>query len=288
MSPGPLEPTETITFSSADGTELYGEWFAADVPRGIALIVHGYAEHCGRYREVARVVSELGHHVLSFDFRGHGRSSGQRGHLSRFSDYLDDIKAALDQLRARAGSLPLLVVGHSMGALVSLRLFADSNRSPDDAYALIVSSPFLGLALQVPVAKVLIGRIASRILPSLSLPNELDVTMLTSDRERQEQRRVDTLCHDVASARWFTEVTQTQKWVLDNVDQITVPTLWLVAGSDQIADPTKSRAVADRMRTDCRYHEFDHMQHEVFNETERQRVFEQMSIFVSDVIPEPT
>ena len=285
--PGPSEPTDTVTFSSADGTELYGEWFECqdDEPRGIALIIHGYAEHCGRYREVARVATDLGHHVFSFDLRGHGRSAGQRGHIERFAEYLDDTRAALDQLRAKAGALPLLVVAHSMGSLVALRLFADQAHTPDDAYGLVVSSPFLGLALEVPAAKVLLGRIASRVLPSLSLPNELKLEALTSDKVRQQERRVDTLCHDVASARWFTEAVKTQKWVLQSADQITVPTQWLVAGSDQIADPASSRAVSDRMRGDCRYHEYPAMQHEVFNETDRETAFELLADFVNDVFP---
>ena len=51
--PGPLTPTQSMSFPSADGTSLYGEWFAAPQPRALAIMVHGYAEHCGRYREVA-------------------------------------------------------------------------------------------------------------------------------------------------------------------------------------------------------------------------------------------
>ena len=50
--PGAREPSDTFRFSSGDGTQLYGEYFAASGPSA-ALVVHGYAEHCGRYREVA-------------------------------------------------------------------------------------------------------------------------------------------------------------------------------------------------------------------------------------------
>jgi hypothetical protein len=39
--PGPIEPTASFAFHSADGTELHGEFFAAPTPRGAALIVHG-------------------------------------------------------------------------------------------------------------------------------------------------------------------------------------------------------------------------------------------------------
>ena len=103
--PGPAEPTETLRFSSG-GLNLYGEYFAASSPRGAALIVHGYAEHCGRYREVANVLQASGLATLSFDLRGHGRSDGQRGHVNRYLQYLDDVDAACAELEQRAPRRP--------------------------------------------------------------------------------------------------------------------------------------------------------------------------------------
>ncbi len=283
--PGFLEPTSVFDFHSADGTKLYGEWFEGSEPAGIALMVHGYAEHCGRYREVAGVLRDLGHHVVGFDFRGHGRSEGQRGHIGRFAEYLDDVTAALAELRTRGGHKPLLLVGHSMGSLVTLRWLTDESRAPTDVYAAIVSSPFLGLAIQVPAPKLLLGRVASRLMPSLSLPNDLDPTALTTDPERQEARRVDTLCHDVASARWFTESTAAQEEVLNHAGRLKVPNLWLVAGNDRIALPSASRAVADRVRAPQRYEEFAGFEHEVFNEADRSRAFQTVREFVESHFP---
>ena len=283
--PGAIDPTDTFHRRSADGTELYGEYFAVDQPRGIALVLHGYAEHCGRYREVAHVANQLGHAVLSFDFRGHGRSSGQRGHIDRFTEYLDDADAALTELRARAGDLPLLVIAHSNGALVALRWLADAVRAPADVYATVLSSPFLGFEIEVSPVKAWLGAIASRVMPSLSLPNELRVEQLTSDPEKQRAREVDTLCHDVASARWFTEVQATHRWVLDFAHRLGVPNLWLVAGADQISDPLAARAVHDRIRCPSRYEELEGFEHEVFNERQRASAFAMIGPFVEAHFP---
>src|SRR5688572_16393798 len=124
--PGPVEPTASFGFHSADGTELHGEFFAAPSARAVALILHGYAEHCGRYREVANVLVQAGLSALAFDQRGHGRSHGSRGHILRFDEYLDDAKAALSELDKRVpGQLPIVLVCHSHGALIGLRLLAD-------------------------------------------------------------------------------------------------------------------------------------------------------------------
>src|SRR5690606_1920699 len=64
-------PDDVGYFNGKDGTRLYCEWFTpAAPPRAAALILHGYAEHCGRYHEVARVLTGCGLVAMSYDFRG--------------------------------------------------------------------------------------------------------------------------------------------------------------------------------------------------------------------------
>src|SRR5690349_7968444 len=150
--PGPLEPAETRTVPSTGGTKLHVEIFRpAGAPRAVAVVVHGYAEHIGRYREVANVLVQAGLAVVGFDLRGHGRSSGRRGHIDAFSDYLDDLDAALALARQLHPGLPVVLVSHSNGGLITLRALTDERRRPDVAGA-IISSPFLGLKLAVPKA----------------------------------------------------------------------------------------------------------------------------------------
>jgi lysophospholipase len=273
-APGPLAPTESVRFCSADGTDLYGEWFAAHEPRASALLMHGYAEHAGRYREVAHVLHRLGVSALSYDMRGHGRSGGQRGYIDGFRDYLDDMDAALAELHERIPdrALPRLLVAHSNGALVALRALADPARKPEITAA-VLSSPFLRLKMAVPVPQQMLGRAASRWAPRLTQPNKIPLEHLTSDPAKQAERRSDPLCHDVASARWFTAAEEAQAYVADYASRIDVPTLWLVAHDDRLVDPAASRVVRARLRAPSVYHGLIGMQHEVFNERDRDRVF---------------
>ena len=270
--PGPLTPTQSMTFPSADGTALYGEWFAAPSPRGLAIMVHGYAEHCGRYREVAHALVKAGISAFGYDMRGHGQAAGKRGHVARFGEYLDDLEAATAKARGFAGDLPRVLVAHSNGSLIALRALTDGRRRPD-VRAVAVASPFLALRLQVPAAKRLAGRVASRIYPSLALPNALKVEDLTSDKGKQEERRRDTLCHSVATARWFTEATAAQDHVYAHAGTIALPTIWLVGADDPIADPARSRAVQARITAPSVFHDLTRLKHEVFNEVDRGRVF---------------
>ena len=87
-----------------------------DAPKGVVLITHGYAEHCGRYREVAHVITNAGWAALSYDVRGHGQSPGDRGYIDRFDVYLDDFAAVLAAARALVpAGAKTVALGHSHG-----------------------------------------------------------------------------------------------------------------------------------------------------------------------------
>jgi alpha-beta hydrolase superfamily lysophospholipase len=264
--PGPLTPTKTLTLDGG----LYAEAFVPDgTPKGVVAITHGYAEHCGRYREVANVIVRAGWAALSYDVRGHGQSPGKRGYIEHFSIYLDDFAAAIAAAKQLATG-PLVLLGHSHGSLITLRALADAK--PPTCAAAIVASPYLGLKLAVPAYKKLLARVASKVAPSLAQPNSLRVEDLTHDPAKQAERIADKLCFDIATARWFTESAAAQDYTFEHASKISVPVTWLVGGADPIADPAQSKRVADRVRGSD-YHEYAQMRHEVFNEIGRGEVF---------------
>lgn len=269
--PGPIAPTSTTTIAG-----LYTESFRpAGTPRGVVLINHGYAEHCGRYHEVAHVIVNAGWAALAYDVRGHGRSPGQRGYIDRFAIYLDDFAAMHAAARALvAAPAPLVLLGHSHGGLIVLRALAGER--PPSAAAAILSSPFLALRLAIPAYRRVLARVASAIAPKLSQPSALRVEHLTQDKAKQAERLADKLCFDVATARWFTEAAAAQDYVFAHADRIALPTTWLVGADDPIADPARSRAVAAKI-PGAHYHELVGMRHEVFNEIERDEVFSELT-----------
>ena len=270
-APGPVAPTSTQTIAG-----LYVETFQpAGTPRGIVVITHGYAEHCGRYHEVAHVIVNAGWAVLSYDVRGHGKSPGERGYIDRFTTYLDDFSAMQTAARKLVdAAAPMVLLGHSHGSLITLRALADER--PPQVAAAIVSSPFLALKLVVPTYKRVLASVASRLAPKLSQPNALRVEDLTQDKQKQAERIADKLCFDVATSRWFTEAAAAQDHVFEHAGRIKLPTTWLVGHDDPIADPARSKAVASKI-AGSRYHDLVGMRHEVFNEIERGKVFGELT-----------
>ena len=283
-TPGPLEPSETRTMPSSGSTTLYVELFRpAARPRAVAVMVHGYAEHIGRYREVAHVLVNAGLAVVGFDLRGHGRSSGRRGHIDAFSDYLDDLDTALTLARTEHPGRPVILVSHSNGGLIVARALTDERRRPAVAGA-VISSPFLGLRLAVPKTQIWMAKAASRIYPAFSQKNGLKVEQITSDKQMQAARLADTLCHEVASARWFTEALAAQAHVKARATSIQVPTIWLIGGADPIADATLSTAIA-RTVPRAEVHLLEGFLHEVFNEVDRATPFALMTKAIDGFVP---
>jgi lysophospholipase len=269
--PGPLAPTKTQTING-----LYAETFVpTSTPKGAILITHGYAEHCGRYREVANVLVSAGWAVLTYDVRGHGQSPGDRGFIERFDIYLDDLSQMINAARALAPNAPFVLLGHSHGSLIVLRALTSDR--PPDVTKVIVSSPFLAISPKhaVPGWQKVLARVASRIAPKLKQPNNIAASQLTSDPAMQAAHDADKLNFSTATPRWFVESSAAQQHVADHASKIRVPTTWLVGGADSLTDPQTSRRVADKVKG-ATYHDLVGLKHEVFNEIERGKVFDEL------------
>ncbi len=78
----------------------YQAWLDETAPKAILLIVHGLAEHSGRYMNVVNHFVPLGYAVYSFDHLGHEKSDGARVYIDRFQDFTDTIKTYYDMIRA--------------------------------------------------------------------------------------------------------------------------------------------------------------------------------------------
>jgi alpha-beta hydrolase superfamily lysophospholipase len=158
--------------TARDGTELHLHAHPLDGARATIAVVHGYGEHGGRYDHVAAAWRERGLQSFAIDVRGHGRSRGPRGFVERFTDYHADLDVLLDVAREAARGGPLFLFGHSNGALIALHYLIA--RGGEGLRGLMLSSPFLAVALPVPKPKVMLGKVASRLVPGLALPAGLE------------------------------------------------------------------------------------------------------------------
>ncbi|MEZ4270351.1 MAG: alpha/beta hydrolase [Myxococcota bacterium] len=228
------------TCRSQDGTALHLQRWTPQGPSSEVLIIHGYAEHGGRYRELAHQLSHFGAATTTIDLRGHGRSQGQRGYVRKYSEYHLDVAAAVATL---SPDLPHFILAHSNGAVVALD-FITQHAPPLDG--LILSSPFLGLAQPPPRYKLAICRLASKVMDRLPLPNGIDASGLCDDPAMVASYQRDPLIFCIATAGWFREVQAAQQRVLD-ILSLPRTLLFIYGDADPFASPSANAAYAERL-----------------------------------------
>jgi len=258
---------------STDATRLSYEAQAPDGrARACVVIVHGYADHSGRYQGLGSHLVGEGFAVFAFDYRGHGRSTGKRGYCRGFNDFLCDLECALSEAVTIASGSPLVVLAQSHGALIALRWLCEGDRAGGAVDAAVLSSPYLGPTFRLTWLESLALTVSSRLVPGLTFGNRLRAEQLTHDAEMVAAHKRDPLVHHVATVRWLTESRRAQQQVASCVDRLAVPTLWLIGQSDPIADPAVNLELYERAGGDKELRLYDGFYHEPFSEVGRERV----------------
>ena len=105
---------------SKDGTKIFTRaWRPTTPARALVVLVHGFKAHGGLFDWVGIQLAQRGYSAYALDLRGHGRSDGERLHIDKLSDYTDDVDATVTMARRREPGLPLFVLGHSAGGVIS-------------------------------------------------------------------------------------------------------------------------------------------------------------------------
>ncbi len=268
---------ETINIKSKDGTALrLGRWGEGE--RDV-LLVHGLAEHAGRYEHVGQSLSARGLRVTLVELRGHGESEGRRGHVSSWKDYLDDMAAALGTLGDRVA-----VVGHSMGGLVVLSALA--SETPPALAGVAVSNPLLGVRVKAPVIKVKAARMLATLLPWIPLSNELDTKQISRDPEVVKAYEDDPLVYSTITPRWYREMNDAIDSVRAFAPRASTPLYLLVSEGDTICNPESAREIAGAWSGPTTVTEYGELYHELFNEPEQAEVLEDLGAWLEGILPE--
>lgn len=260
---------EQGTFAGAEGLELFWQSWRGDAPvRATVVLVHGAAEHCGRYGYVVERLAPAGFPVFSMDLRGHGRSEGDRMVIDRMAYAIADIDQLVTRARESEPDRPLILLGHSMGGAIALE-YALTHEDRIDA--LVLSAP----AADMDTASFqirLVSHLLTRIAPKLGV-YEVDATAISRDPAEVAAYDSDPLVpRDKLPARTIAEMAGSIARFPARLPDFHTPLLIMHGGADRITSTRASRMVHEHAGSaDKTLIVYDGYYHEIFNEPEADR-----------------
>jgi len=264
-----------VALSDAGERHRYA-WLPADPARAM-ILVHGYAEHAGRYDEMAMYFAAAGFAVHAYDQAGHGRTPGPRGHVDRFERLIDELAGFVERVGRDHPGLPITLVGHSMGGLVTAATAAFRQPAVD---RIVLSGALLDLEGNASAdrsIRLFMARLLSLVAPRLGLSTGLDPQGLSRDPEVVRRYGEDPLVKDRMTARFAAGLFDMVARVRDAADRVERPILILHGEADPICPAEGSRrfhaGLSPEVARQSRLSVYPGLRHEIFNEPERMRIF---------------
>lgn len=257
--------------TTPDGITLrYAHWRTTIPPsKGTVLLLHGRAEYIEKLYETVADLREKGFDALTFDWRGQGGSSRllddtRKGYVEHFDQYVTDLDTILTQVALPDCRGPYYILAHSTGSLVALLaapLFANRIRR------MVLTAPLLRFGT-IPIAQnslkwvtgaMHVFGLGSTYMAGGATPDEnraFSDNRLTSDLERFQrnsqfagEERETTIGGPTAS--WIFAASRAMDRVNDPDfhNQITIPTLLVCAGKDQVVENEAAEHLGRRLRS---------------------------------------
>ena len=300
--------TFEFSYPSSDGVHVIHarEWVPEGTPRGVVQIVHGVAEHIGRYDPVARFLAAHGYVVCGEDHLGHGLTAGGRfgcfGPKNGWDRVIRDVRRLRELEGEKHPGLPYVILGHSMGSFLARTYLI---RWPGTVDAAVLSGTGQESAAAVAGGKALAGFLCrtrgpeyvSRLVNDLSLgaynkafkPNRTPSDWLSRDEAMVDLALSDPLCNFMPTVSMFRDMMGGLRFIADrgNLARMNrdTPVYFLSGDSDPVGSMGAGvRKVEGMFRSagckDVTVKLYPGGRHEMFNEINRQEVFDDLLAWI--------
>jgi len=304
--------TADFSFRAADGASLHVSGWAVEAPRAVVQVLHGMAEHSGRYARLAGGLAGVGYTTYARDHRGHGKSisdASPAGHLADrdgWNRIVADAHTVNREIARRHPGLPVIVVGHSMGSFVLQQLLFEH---PADMVAAALSGsngkpPAIAAAgkLVARLERARLGRRSpSALLTRLSFggynkpfaPARTEFDWLSRDPAEVDAYLADPLCGFEVSTQTWVDLLDALGRIANPANVAKVPKdmpLYLFAGDrDPVGEHGKGMtrlrdAYARAGITDVRLTLYPGGRHEMLNETNREEVMAGLVAWCDEIV----
>lgn len=279
---------------------FYRKHWPVDEPRKIVYIIHGMSEHIERYDRFAKRLNQESISVAGMDLRGHGQTAGKIESIGFFAPkngwdvVKDDVIAELTQIKEKHPTIPLIILGHSMGSFLS-RTIAMEQPNLVDGYIWSGTSGNQGVKgiAGKPVAKLLsfiLGKQKkSPLLMGITYANfnrriknaSSNFDWLSRDKAEVEKYEQDPYCIQIFTNQFFVDLAEgvmrinhSKFYTSINKD---VPYLLIAGSDDPVGNYGKGpNEVTEKMKkngvNDCTLKIYQQGRHELLNDSCRDQV----------------
>jgi alpha-beta hydrolase superfamily lysophospholipase len=259
-------------------------WRPESNPRGVVAIVPGFNSHSGYYHWVAEQLTADGLAVYSVDLRGRGKSDGERYYVASFDEYVSDVAELIDIARSENPGLPVFLLGHSAGGVVSC-LYTVNHQ---DKLAGFICESF---AFQIPAPDFALAALKglAHVFPHahvLKLKNE----DFSRDPKAVEKMNADPLiANETQPTQTLAEMARADERLKGEFPDITIPILILHGTADKATKFSGSQMFYDTAgSTDKTIKLYEGHFHDLLNDVDKELVLSDIKNWIDARIPVET
>jgi len=259
----------------SDGIQRDIHVWEPEDPRAIFLTVHGLMDHGGNYILPALYFRKNQMATVAHDQHGHDRK--RKVYIPRFEVFLDDLDLMLIWVKENYPGLPIFILSHSMGGLVTTHWGLSRLDHDPDVRGFITSSPYFVNAVKTPKILVKLVGLLSSLTPRMTVPTEDILIHLTRDKDIYQSyldNERDGIKANKVSILCVNELLKAQRWISGKIATWKHPLLAIIAGDDKIAQAEAARELLGQINPDLLtelYYPDNY--HENFNELNRDEIF---------------
>lgn len=262
----------------AGGIKLFARsWRPNEPARAVVVIVPGFNSHSGYYEWVAEQLVASRFAVYAIDLRGRGKSDGERFYVDKFADYVSDVDAAVKLARQHEPGLPVFMLGHSAGGVVSCMYTLEH---PGELAGLVCES----FAHEVPAPDF-----ALTVLKGLShVAPHAHVLKLKNEDFSRDPRHVERMnndpliAHESQATKTVAEMVRADERLRTEFPQIKLPVLILHGTADKATKPSGSQRFHDTAgSTDKTLKLYDGHYHDLLADTGKETVMADITSWLS-------
>lgn len=249
-------------YRTCDDVELNVTKNIVENSKAVILIVHGLAEHSGRYDYVVSKLNNYKYSVYRFDNRGHGKSGGGKIYIDDYNKFYSDVDEMVDLIKKENEDKQIFVLGHSMGGMIAT------------LYGIKYPNKVEGIVLSAALSADKAGLTSSNknLEHDEMVDNALSHLICTNQYIVDNYNNDPLVAHKI-SGSMFIECNKAVQFIQENIEDFKYPALILHGGEDQIVYPEDSKILFENIGS--RYKKlkiYQGMYHEILNEYKKDEV----------------